>query len=85
MEAQPHLWSKHTYPTNLPLQITHRTWHLLDIFFLLLWVFIAVSSYRERETTRCAGDVVCGLIVVASLVAEHELWARWLRSCDTQA
>ena len=56
------------------------------ICFLLHWVFIAFSSYRQQGTTRCAGAVVCGLlIVVASLVAEHGLWACRLRSCGTQA
>ena len=55
--------------------------------FWLCLVFVAVHMLSLVAASRgCSVVVVCGLlIVVPSLVAEHDLWACGLSSCCSKA
>ena len=77
MVAQPHVWSKHTYPTNLLLQITHRTWHLLDIFFFYCTGSSLLSLVTESEEPLvvlvmwCVGFSLWWLLLLQSMSSGH--------------
>ena len=49
-------------------------------YFWLCWVFVAVWAFSSCSERGLLFIVVRGLLIaVASLVAEHRLWARWLQ------